>query len=122
MLQGHDCYLTLIFCYLISFSNFQFFWDAKNNLNQKGLKKIQSFSLSNFPFGLFLSLLFLSSSCCIIICQILMSPANSSGCNLGSGIFNISCPICGKAVVEMGPIVAHLCISVVSQDNHQCHL
>ncbi|RZB99362.1 Transcription factor SRM1 isoform E, partial [Glycine soja] len=53
---------------------------------------------------------------------ILMSPANSSGCNLGSGIFNISCPICGKAVVEMGPIVAHLCISVVGNSQESSFL
>ncbi|TKY58608.1 hypothetical protein E2542_SST15676 [Spatholobus suberectus] len=33
---------------------------------------------------------------------------DSSGLQLGFWLFNPNCPICGKAVVEMGPIVTHL--------------
>jgi len=37
-----------------------------------------------------------------------MRPADSCGLQLGSGFFNPCCPICGKAVVGMGPIMTHL--------------
>ncbi|KAK7361958.1 hypothetical protein VNO77_04054 [Canavalia gladiata] len=40
--------------------------------------------------------------------KILVRPADSSVCNLGSGLFKPSCPISGKAIVGMGPIVTHL--------------